>query len=47
MIGPKLTDERFFSELVDISRPGLRAIPDLVTQGDYATARRVFAADVR
>lgn len=46
-LGPRLTDERFFGDLLDTSRDGLREIPALVAQGDFAAARRAFAADVR
>ncbi|GAB4558884.1 MAG: alginate lyase family protein [Anaerolineae bacterium] len=45
--GPRLTDERFFGELVDTSRPGLEEIPAAVARGDFATARRLFAAEAR
>ena len=47
LVGPRLTDERFFGELVDTTRDDLREIPALVGQGDYGAARRVFAAAVR
>lgn len=46
-VGPRLSDERFFGELVDVSRPGLEGIPAAVARGDYAVARRLFAAEVR
>ncbi|HEY64977.1 MAG TPA: hypothetical protein G4O02_10450 [Caldilineae bacterium] len=46
-IGPRLSDERFFTEIVDTTRPGLEEIPDAVARGDLATARRLFAAEVR
>lgn len=47
LVGPRLSDERFFGELVDTSRPGLEGIPAAVARGDYAEARRLFAAEVR
>lgn len=46
-IGPKLTDERFFGELVNCTLPGLEEIPAAAAKGDYATCRRLFAAHVR
>lgn len=47
MAGPRLQDDRFFSELIDTSRPGLQTIPALVAAGDFGEARKVFAADAR
>jgi len=47
MVGPRLSDERFFGELVDCTRPGLEDIPEAVARGDYAEARRLLAAEVR
>lgn len=47
MQGPRLTDETFFTEKIDTTRPGLGAIPTLVEKGDYAAARKAFADDVR
>lgn len=44
---PRLTDEEFFSEHVDVTRSGLETIPDAVAAGDFARARRIFAAEVR
>lgn len=46
-VGPRLTDERFFGELIDTTRDGLREIPEMVARGDYTAARRTFAAEVR
>lgn len=46
-VGPRLTDEEFFKEHVDTSRPGLADLPAAVERGDYAEARRIFAADAR
>jgi len=45
--GPRLTDAEFFGQCLDTSRPGLEGIPAAVAQGDYAAARRLFAAEVR
>lgn len=45
--GPKLTDARFFSELVDCTLPGLEEIPAAAARGDFAACRRLFAAHVR
>lgn len=47
MRGPRLTDVRFFGELIDCSLPGLEEIPEAVASGDYAKCRNVFAAYVR
>ena len=44
MVGPKLTDARFFGELVDCTLPGLEGIPAAAAAGDYATCRPLFAA---
>lgn len=45
--GPRLSDEAFFTQLIDTSRPGLAGIPAAVAAGNYAEARRLFAAEVR
>lgn len=47
IIGPKLTDARFFGELIDCSIPGLEEIPKAAAVGDYAKCRKVLAAYVR
>lgn len=47
VIGPRLSDADFFGKLIDTTRPGLEAIPALVEQGNFAEARRVFAAEAR
>ncbi|HRJ43865.1 MAG TPA: heparinase II/III family protein, partial [Caldilineaceae bacterium] len=44
---PRLTDAEFFGEQIDTTRPGLEAIPAAVEAGDFATARHIFAAEVR
>lgn len=44
---PRLTDAEFFSEHIDTTRPGLEDIPAAVAAGDFAAARRLFAAEVR
>ena len=46
-VGPRLTDEEFFTEHIDTTRPGLADLPAAVAAGDYAAARRIFAADAR
>ena len=46
MIGPRLSDVEFFQK-IDTRRPGLEEIPAAVAQGDYALARRLFAAEAR
>ena len=46
MIGPRLSDADFFGR-IDTTRPGLEGIPEAVAHGDFATARRLFAAEVR
>ena len=45
--GPRLTDEQFFGECLDLERPGLVEIKDAIAARDFARARKVFAADVR
>lgn len=44
--GPRLQDMDFFAK-IDTTRPGLEGIPGAVAAGDFATARRLFAAEVR
>ncbi|MCU0504071.1 MAG: heparinase II/III family protein, partial [Anaerolineae bacterium] len=46
MIGPRLSDADFFHS-IDTTRPGLEGIPEAVAHGDFATAHRLFAAEVR
>ncbi len=46
-VGPRLSDARFFGELVDVTRPGLEGIPQAIARSDYAEARPLFAAEVR
>jgi hypothetical protein len=46
MIGPRLSDADFFAK-IDTTRPGLAGIPEAVAHGDFATARQLFAAEVR
>jgi hypothetical protein len=46
MIGPRITDTDFFQK-IDPTRPGLEGIPAAVTAGDFALARKLFAAEVR
>jgi hypothetical protein len=45
--GPRLGDAEFFGRLSDTERPALADIPRAVADGDFAAARRIFAADVR
>lgn len=45
-IGPRLNDADFFAK-IDITRPGLEGIPEATAHGDFTTARRLFAAEVR
>ena len=47
LVGPRLSDLTFFSELIDCTIPGLGGIPEAVAVGDYAKCRRLFAAQVR
>jgi hypothetical protein len=47
LVGPRLSDVDFFTKAIDTRRPGLESIPELVASGDFAAARRVFAAEVR
>lgn len=46
MIGPRITDSNFFQK-IDTTRPGLKDIPAVVAAGDFALARKLFAAEVR
>ena len=43
MVGPLLTDERFFGELLNCTFPGLEEIPAAAAAGDYAACRKIFA----
>jgi hypothetical protein len=45
-VGPRLSDGDFF-ERIDTTRAGLEGIPAAVARGDLATARRLFADEVR
>jgi len=45
-IGPRLSDADFFQK-IDVTRPGLEGIPAAVSAGDFAAARRLFAAEAR
>ncbi len=47
MTTTRLTDERFFSDCLDTSLPGLSEIPALVKKGDLAAAKHIFADYVR
>ena len=44
--GPLLSDAEFFAA-IDTARPGLAGIPAAVARGDFAVARRLFAAEAR
>ncbi|MBR4887868.1 MAG: alginate lyase family protein [Clostridia bacterium] len=46
-MGTKLTDAKFFGELLDCTLPGLEEIPALAAKEDYAACRGLFAAYVR
>lgn len=46
LIGPRISDAEFFAK-IDVARPGLEQLLALVQAGDFAGARRVFAAEVR
>ena len=46
-MGTKLTDQVFFSELVDTTQPGLAEIARYAAVEDYAACRKTFAAFVR
>ena len=46
MQGPRIQDPEFFAR-IDTSRPGLEGIPQAVAAGDFALARKLFAAEVR
>lgn len=45
--GPRLSDADLFTKVIDVTRPGLEGIPAAVARGDFAAARRLFAAEVR
>lgn len=47
LTGPRLSDHDFFTQAIDHDQPGLEGIPGAVARGDYATARRLFAAQAR
>lgn len=47
MIGPKLTDAKFFGELIDCTLPGLEGVPAAAAAGDYAACRKMFGDYVR
>ena len=42
-----LLREARYERQIDTTRPGLEGIPEAVAHGDFATARRLFAAEVR
>ena len=46
-MGTRLTDAKFFGELIDCTLPGLEEIPALAAKEDYAACRRLFAVHVR
>jgi hypothetical protein len=46
LVGPRLSDADFFSK-IDVKRPGLEGVPAAIAAGDFAAARRLFAAEVR
>ena len=47
MKGPKLTDEQFFGECLDLNREDLKETGAWAGQGDYKKARHAFAEHVR
>ncbi len=46
-IGPLVTDGAFFTQHVNTGLPGMEGIPEAARRGDFAAARRLFAAQVR
>ena len=46
-IGPRLTDERLFGELLDTAVPGLSGIPAAAAAGDYKACRHMLAEHLR
>ena len=46
-IGPRITDERMFTELLDCTVPGLSGIPAAAAAGDYKTCRHLLAEHLR
>lgn len=47
MMGPRLSDAKFFGELIDCTLSGLEDIPDAVAEENYAMCRKIFAEHVR
>ena len=47
MENTRLTDRRFFTECLDPSVPELAPLADLAEKGEYAEAKRRFAAYLR
>lgn len=47
MIGPLLTDDQFFGEIIDCSLPGLELLRDAIREKNYTLCRKLFAAHVR
>lgn len=47
VVGPRLSDRELFTQCIDTTRPGLQEIPAAAARGDWATARRLLAAEVR
>lgn len=45
--GPRVSDEEFFGECVDVGRAGMEGIAPAVDRGDLAEARRIFVTVVR
>ncbi|MCL2834151.1 MAG: heparinase II/III family protein [Treponema sp.] len=45
--GPRTSDKKFFTELIDASLPGLQEIPEAVKKENFGEARRLFASYVR
>ncbi len=47
VMGPCVSDELFFGELVDTSLPGMEGMKEAAKAGDYAACRRIFGSRVR
>lgn len=46
-VGPRISDAKFFGEMIDCCLPGLEGIPEAVDNEDYALCRKLFCAHVR
>ena len=47
ILGPSVSDELFFTKLVDTSLPGMEGMKEAALAGDYTACRHIFAERVR